>query len=563
MSEQVNSGIRSDNVQEMLESAKNAGDKGQASFYTTLGLAHTVAKCLPAFRPQLCDLTSGDGHFLIGAANETTKHLFGSDLDGIRTMSNEKEWHVNKITGDLTLLHNLLDEVKWRADLFVLNPPWDLHWHRDRFKRLAQSDLLSVRQAFTKGHDRRLGDESIDSTVATLMLALDFCTQRGEGVLISNNATLERLIFGLDAPFAALKQHCWLRAAVKGNPMTPHEGSKWGDDFQTGFVWFAKSHIGGPQNLGLFDDQGDLDAMLSIPQRRHRTGVSVGAAPHIHEDTRSLWGAVKDEWKTTQDAKKPGGFNIWLDPDGCIKTQLSLFQDKSFKVDKAAAKRLFALNGQRPMQLVMQRAQRAELLRTVNGGVWRVHPDLPAKVDAAVREYLSVRAPLYPLSEVQRLGYLDEQDMITCKKDLVVEFKPYAMPGFGGRTKESIHQSPPRVVFHEGESYPIRTQAVRLEKSKTKPNSAGYENEFLISGQDLAIFIKDATGKERCFMDARLMKSDVKLDGVKVDHELQLIPEHFDIPEVPDMADLNPDGMRNAVAEINRIEQFMAEMGLG
>lgn len=421
---EARSSLKSDSVQEALESAKNTGTKGIAQFFTTLSLARIAATALPSHRPAIVDLTCGDGHFLIGAANETTKQLFGVDIDGIRTMANEKELHVSKITGDLTLAHSLLDEVQWKADCFVLNPPWDLHWHKERLGRLKDSDLLSVRMAYLSGQDRRLGKDAIDSTVATLMLAMDFCTNRGEGVLIANNATLKRLIFSIDAPYSHLRTHCWLKIAVKGNPMTPGgvEDSKWGGDFATGIVWFGRSHVGGEHDLGLVEDESALEAAISPSLRRYRYGVSVGGSPHCHADTKPLWGAVKDEWKNRVDAKKhPDGFNIWLDADGCIKTQLSLFQSKSFKVDKEAAKRLFALNGQRPMQLVMQRAQRAELVRTVKGDVWRVHPDLPRLVDDALRQYLSVRAPLAPLTPITRLGFLDEADEILCTKTMYLE----------------------------------------------------------------------------------------------------------------------------------------------
>jgi hypothetical protein len=72
------------------------------------------------------------------------------------------------------------------------------------------------------------------------------------------------------------------------------------------------------------------------------------------------------------------------------------------------------------MQLVMQAAQRAELVPAGKGAIWRMHPDLPKAADKAIAAYHSVRAPLYKLSPIQSLRYLGEGDHIVCKKDLEI-----------------------------------------------------------------------------------------------------------------------------------------------
>ncbi len=68
----------------------------------------------------------------------------------------------------------------------------------------------------------------------------------------------------------------------------------------------------------------------------------------------------------------------------------------------------------------MQAAQRAEVVHAVKGGIWRVHPDLPKAVDEAISAYHSLRAPLYKLSPIRSLGYLDEEDHIVRKKNLEI-----------------------------------------------------------------------------------------------------------------------------------------------
>ena len=98
-----------------------------------------------------------------------------------------------------------------------------------------------------------------------------------------------------------------------------------------------------------------------------------------------------------------------------------MFDTACGRVDKVHAAELHALNGRKPIQLVVQRSQRQALLEAVKpGSPWRVDPKLQTAVDAAIVEYNRVRAPLYPLPKIQRLGYLDEQDDILCNKDLGV-----------------------------------------------------------------------------------------------------------------------------------------------
>ena len=79
-------------------------------------------------------------------------------------------------------------------------------------------------------------------------------------------------------------------------------------------------------------------------------------------------------------------------------------------MDKAAAAALRGLNGRQPIQLVVQRSQRQALLDAVKGPcgrppVWRVDPALERAVETAIVEYNRVRAPLYPLPTIQRLGH--------------------------------------------------------------------------------------------------------------------------------------------------------------
>ena len=143
----------------------------------------------------------------------TTTSLLGSDIDPCRIA----QWEVpkedpekkvkrksfipptvQKLTQDLTLLAPMLKEIQFAGDLFSLNPPWRLFWHRERLTHLLQSKCNAVQQAMAAKEDINAGGcptDCIDSTIATLAIALDLCTVYGEGFLIANDATLQRLLF--------------------------------------------------------------------------------------------------------------------------------------------------------------------------------------------------------------------------------------------------------------------------------------------------------------------------------------------------------------------------------
>lgn len=74
----------------------------------------------------------------------------------------------------------------------------------------------------------------------------------------------------------------------------------------------------------------------------------------------------------------------------------------------------------------------------------------------------------------------------------------------------------------------------------------GKDTEYLLVGQELAIYIAGEGGHNFCFMDARLKGENVKIgeqfEPVTIDFTLQDLVGHFEIPEVPDVAQCNPDG---------------------
>ena len=575
-------------LQPMLESAANAADKGQSQFFTPPALAKALGVLLPRHRNHIVDLNCGDGALLCATANSTTQNLLGCDIDPSSTSLSS---FAVKISRDLTLLYSLLKEVRWAADLFTLNPPWRLEWHADRLALLAESELDAVRFAYKSAI--RNPQSAIDSSLATILIALDLCTHYGEGYLITNNATAGRLIFADDAPAAAIARHIWLKLIIPGNPMTGLQDCKWAKDgqFETVVLFFAASHETGPFShhvdstllaslLPSFVPPGgikpDPDPLRLLSLRSHRMGPALTGAYVARKDAAPLWQDIRDEI-ARQDAAQRGsdpGWHLWLE-NGHIRVNLSRFEQKSAKTDKAEAARLFALAGKQPMQLVLQRHDRKELLHVAQAAGWRVHPLLLEAVQKAAFDYHAARAPLYPLNKTMRLGYLDEQDTITCERALYFTGntgpnRVNAVPSPGGEGQgEGFVSDPDSLVFRAGQKYSLRTQTVEFSRTGLKPNAiTGRDEPVTYTGQELCVFIRSHNGFEFAFLDERLRDDNVTvtvnrlsnssksaIDRDPVDFTLTDLTDHFEIPDVPDVATLNPEGYRAALESLAAIEK--------
>jgi hypothetical protein len=538
-------------AQETLEAARNAEDKVVSEYSTPIELAQILAGPLPQFREAICDLTGGRGQFIAGVADGSTTNALIADIQPHQAVKIPNrpayqaiEW--SRITGDITKVYQLLVEAAWEGDLFTLNPPFSLHFHKERLAAFAESKVAAVRQVWDAS-DPQAGKDAIDSTIAVWAISLDRMTYRGEGVLIANNATLQRLVFDPGAPYSALAEHVWLRIVLDGNPMTKSDKDSWGNDIKTGIVYYAKEHTEGPQMT--LTDIPDLQAIEErvklIPEIRFRLrrGPSVRGSIDLDKSSAKVWEAVRTEWNSRQKEKRTD-YNVWLE-DGVIKVQLSRYDERVDAVNRVMAPKrdagtLFALMGQTPMALVTQVNTRSTLLRIAKGDIWRVHPDMAVEVDKCIAEYNAIRAPLYPLPDTQRIGFIDEEKFITCKKDM-------------GET------------FLAGKSYALTSQTVLVERGVTKPNAAGEPEDILLSGQELLLGITGEDGKEYLFIDPRHKRNDITITRVggslriNPDYTLQHLLDHFKIPEVPDVSQTNADLFEANKMRLEEIQDFLDE----
>ena len=530
-------------AQELFDAAANAGAKGNAQFLTPEKFGRRICGLLAPVRHVILDPTAGDGA-LLRAARTRSSRLLALEVDPAaagRITDTDGSRNASVMNGDLTALYPLLAEVGFTCDTAVCNPPWDLHWFKDRLAALEMSDVAAVAEAFAE-HDGRTAHGTIDSTIATLCVALDRLKPHGEGLLIANENTLQRLLLGPDAPHRALVRHCWAHAVFPGSVFA--QAGTDGITCNVGVLWFARGHRTGP---------GEITDRILAPEpdyrdmRLHRTGAETRA---YHEDdaldSLAHWDTVRQEAleRAAEAAGQRRPWHLFLAPDGTIGTRLNRYEGRT--VEGNRLRRLHELNGKTPLQLVIQKTERRLLLDVTQREGWRVEPALAAAVENAVVEYHRVRAPLTPLNDVQRLGYLDEEDTIVCKRDLLLG----------------------PVLYSAGQRYPLRTQTVPVTRKDTKFDFAGQPVPVELTGQHLAIYIGTApglpvpgaetNGHELCFMDASLLSEDHTIgNDAQVDATLHQLIEHFTIPEVPDVAVINPAGYRQHLGFMATLEQLL------
>ena len=308
-------------------------------------------------------------------------------------------------------------------------------------------------------------------------------------------------------------------------------------------LYFARGHTGGVRRTLTPATQAEAKLQIHLAGQQ-RISLRAGSVIRTYEgghtaDTAKLWDAIGVEWRTVQGANRPGDarWNIWLANDGTVATYLTPFQETKAPL-KEQYVRLNNLNGRHPMQLVLQTAERKELERAVFGDTWRVCPTVVEAVRKALADYSAVRAPLYPLSKIQRLGYLDDNDDVLCVQALG--------------------------PFQAGQRYALSTKTIQVKRSGEKLNLTGEVDEVMWEGSELALFIKGSDDVEHLFMEERLRADNVRLSIQKedenspIEYSLQELADHFEIPEVSDVAAQNPEGYERLLAQLTLLENLIA-----
>lgn len=545
------------NLQEVLDSGRNAVDVGRQQFFTPFLLAKALMLPLPTCRKTFTDLQMGAGNLLCASGAEA---LMGCDIDPRCSRKPDLslgDWHT--VNADVTKLYPLLAEVGWQYDLGAFNPPFSLDWYNDRLAALAESDCEAVRACY------KPRQETIDSTLATALIAMDRLTTRGEFLLICNQSTAVRLFgepdysrparswaFGepidrekrepvlAHLPGGPLRQHLWLWVTL---PAGVFENVH--HDFETAVLYFARDHYALDETPPLHlvapaPDAATVQGLLySWRNQRNliRRGHSLWSSGEFNLASLHNFDAAKAEYAARHRSGKARAHNLWLEK-GRIRRHLTPFQTFSKKIPKDLIVSLNDLDNRTPMELVVQVETRTNLLRAVRSTFWKVQPELVTAVDAAVAAYNANRAPFYPLSDVQRLGFLDETDKIQCRKEGIAGFVP-------------------------GEFYALTCTTCSTERDGTRINIFGAEEQVTYHGQDLVVKIttgKTVAGQPVTHAFTTEPKVTEGLGGL-IKHDMQALVDYFVIPEVPDVAITQRERYQANIELIKEIEARAREGG--
>lgn len=183
---QTGNSINPGNIQHFADSAKNAIQLGQRQFFTPPDFAEALCSVFQSSRATIAsDLMAGNLALLKAAKRP---HACGIDVDErITTLPTRSA----VFQADVTRFYPLAHQARLKHDLLLLNPPFSLQWWLSRLAPLALSDVPGVRETYIAACAK--GD-TIDSTLATLLIALDSLSSTGEGFMICNGDTARRLI---------------------------------------------------------------------------------------------------------------------------------------------------------------------------------------------------------------------------------------------------------------------------------------------------------------------------------------------------------------------------------
>lgn len=528
---QTGNSIYPGNIQHFADSAKNAIQLGQRQFFTPLDFATALCTPFKSIASSIVsDLMVGSGHLLEASAR---KHRCGIDVDARADTIAKSSCY----QADITRFYPLAHSAGLRHDLILLNPPFSLQWYLDRLAPLAMSDVSGVREAYA---DARSKGDTIDSTLGSLLIALDSLSSSGEGMLICNADTARRIIGdpeGKSSPHPDLLKNiwCWLDVpgAIYQNQQHP---------FPTAVLYFSASH-----GSACEDDRPPLylhspSADPATVQRTLATAVSARPFAFVGRSITSTyqaqtweyfqptWTAVRQEYHQLYHGARPQ-FNLMLGPDGRIRTHLDPFRRCAYRHDRDLLIAFQSMSGETPAALVVQQASRSALRHAIASGAWRVQPELTAAVDAAVSQYAAVRAPFYTPSDVQALGWLDEESEIVCSSPDI--------PGF--------------IV---GNSYPISTWIEDTRWKEKITNTLGQKEDVELAGRELVVQIIAASGTHHHFhvrRDSSLTKDTKDITH----HHIAALIDNFRIPIPRDVAQCQPEAYQANLHRLTALEALV------
>jgi hypothetical protein len=411
---------------------------------------------------------------------------------------------------------------------------------------LRDSDRPAVANLYAHLTDSK---DTIDSTIGTLLIALDRLTYAGEGYLVMNASTYDKWIerATVEEPWAAIFQHLW--ACVRIN------GPIWQDQitgFDTAVLYFsARTSTRLTAQPFTLTSLPSHDAIATVCHQLKTVRHEHYHGGHAYQNSLSeilpRWDAIRDEITRTKE-DRPSKHNIFLDKDGYIRRYLSTYEQFTNKIDGKLLRKLDQLEGKRPMQLVVQTISRVALLHALKEPAWSVDPALMRAVTRAIASYEDQRAPFFQPNDVQALGWIDEHDTIKCRVPL------------------------PGSIFQADHSYRLTTTTESTQWTGEKTNDLGTKDRLILSGAELLVNIHEGPADKATDPDGnpyathafhvRAENADTQ-ENYPPDtpyhkhHHITALVDHFHTPRPQDIAQLNPDAYQANLTAITAIETLI------
>lgn len=488
--------------------ASNSSRKGLQQYFTPEPWARALAHALPALRRSIVDLHCGDGSLLRGTANASTREVMGLDLDPLATTGGPKAWQASHPSlppplrahfhGDVLDFYPLALDAEAAFDLIVANPPFSLSWP-------------VVHETLAQG-----SGDTLDSTLATLRMLPHLLTLRGEAMMIANQSTLRRLFRDHAVDF----QHAWLW--VEMPPFFQ------GVSAEIGAVFLAKDHDKGPITAAI-TTRDPHAAALELDKLRadHFSADCVTHPWELTGGTMRVFSSVGDEMERRRDPDASQA-NLTLDTDGLLRVWISAFQERSTTIEDRLMKFLRGLHRKHPLGLTLQRGTRMALTEMLDSGAWTIDPAARAAIDDALATFDRDRAPLSPVSEIQRIGWIDDAEDLLCKKDF-------------------LH-------FSAGQRYKLSTETIHWQKQENRPRyHAGKRSLEAVQtkGTDLRLTLHHPHAAPAHFL------YNPEVSGtLRSTHSLEDLALHFALPEVPDITTLHPEQYAENLRILDELEKM-------
>lgn len=259
--------------------------------------------------------------------------------------------------------------------------------------------------------------------------------------------------------------------------------------------------------------------------------------PSSVSDLYSRWRELREILK--QEGRKIPEHNVWLKEgskingrNGTLSVFLSARHKTKFKITRDDARRLMRLDGNTPEVLAVDRETRTLLENLVENKIYKVSEDAREAIQDALKDARRVSTPIMPVTEFERVAYLDEEDTVKCVKS----WGP----------------------FEEGHSYRVASMnyTFRQHFTRKKPHfneKTGWmeviDHECSLNGQDRKIVVR--AGEE---VHEFLANPNPDLN---YQHHESLLWEIFSRPKVETVAERFPE----RVAEIRRDLEMMEIFG--